>query len=195
MKKNIIIVVSFFMSFVHYAQEQPELLTSDASWGKEIIKMPIHFAPQIPYKGVEEIRFSPNWSKQDRNGYWSYVFVWDIDLNEKLTAKDLETYLKYYFDGLMDVVNKEKNKILPKTMALFLPKENTNDTNDFVGKLQIYNSFHTRDIMQLHCTVVQYHCVKEQKSKVVFRFSPKDLEHHIWDELNIIKLKQKPCEE
>lgn len=194
MKNSIFILVSFFVSFISFAQEheQPNLLKSEASWGKEVIKMPIHFAPQIPYKGVEELRFSPDWSKQDKDGYWSYVFVWDIDLNTKLTAKDLETYLNYYFDGLMDGVNKDKGKVLPKTIALVLQKEN--NANEFVGKLQIYNSFHTRDVMQLHCTIVQYYCEKKQKSMVLFRFSPKELEHSIWNELNAITLEKKPCE-
>lgn len=194
--KNILVVITllFYVS-IGFSQEKEEanLLTSDASWGKEIIKMPLHFAPQIPYKGVEELRFSPDWSKQDRDGYWTYAFVWDVDLNKELTATNIEIDLQYYFDGLMDGVNKDKGKILPKTVALILKKENS--TNEFVGKLQIYNSFHTRDIMMLYCTIKQYYCTKKQKSMVLFRFSPKPLEHTIWDELNKIKLNKKPCEE
>lgn len=194
--KNILVIIALFaISFVGFAQEKEEvnLLISDASWGKEIIQMPIHFAPEIPYAGIEELRFSPDWSKQDKDGYWTYTFVWDVDLDKKLTATDIETDLQYYFDGLMAGVNKDKGKILPKTIAFVLQKENTSNTNEFVGKLQIYNSFHTRDIMILYCTVKQYYCKEKKKSIVLFRFSPKPFEHAIWNELNNIKLKKKPC--
>lgn len=194
--KNILVVITVFIcTYAGFAQEKKEvnLLTSDTSWGKEIIRMPLHFAPQIPYKGVEELRFSPDWSKQDRDGYWTYAFVWDVDLNKELTATNIETDLQYYFDGLMDGVNKDKGKILPKTVALILKKENS--ANEFVGKLQIYNSFHTRDVMVLYCTVKQYYCSEKQKSMVLFRFSPKPFEHTIWDQLNKIELSKKPCED
>lgn len=196
--KNILVIITLFaISFMGFAQEKEEvnLLTSDASWGKEIIQMPIHFAPEIPYAGVEELRFSPDWSKQDRDGYWTYAFVWDVDLNKKLTATDVETDLQYYFDGLMAGVNKDKGKILPKTIALILKKEDSNNTNEFVGKLQIYNSFHTRDIMILYCKVKQYYCAQQKKSVVMFRFSPKKFTHSIWQQLETVQLRRKPCED
>ncbi|WP_430411037.1 hypothetical protein [Kordia sp.] len=195
--KHILFLIVFFCTFTVFGQEKSEvnLLTSDASWGKEIIRMPLHFAPEIPYKGVEELRFSPDWSKQDKDGYWTYAFVWDVDLDKKLTATHLETDLQYYFDGLMDGVNKDKGKVLPKTIAFILKKETPTENADFVGKLQVYNSFHTRDIMILYCTVKQYYCKEKQRSMVLFRFSPKPFEHTIWKELNAIRLKKKPCED
>ncbi|WP_046743419.1 hypothetical protein [Kordia zhangzhouensis] len=189
---TIIATLSFFISFSQENEPQ-ELLLSDDSWGKEIIKMPIHFAPKIPYKGVEEIRFAPNWSKQDSEEYWSYVFVWDINLNKVLTTKQLEVYLQYYFDGLMEVVNKKKDTVLPKTIALFIKKEHVKNTHEFVGKLQIYNAFHTHAVMQLNCTVQQYFCEERQKSLVLFRFSPQSLDHSIWNKLNEIRLIESKC--
>ncbi|EDP96765.1 hypothetical protein U8527_00480 [Kordia algicida OT-1] len=196
MKHILSLFTIIFCAVTSFSQENTRvnLLTSDASWGKEIISMPIHFAPQIPYKGVEEIRFAPNWSKQGKDDFWSYVFVWDINLNKELTATDLETYMQYYFDGLMRVVNKEKEKKLPKTVALFIKKEKSTNGNEFIGKLQIYNAFHTKDVMLLHCAVTQYYCPKKQKSIVVFRFSPKEFEHTVWNELNAVQLTKKPCE-
>ncbi|QHI37562.1 hypothetical protein IMCC3317_29420 [Kordia antarctica] len=197
MKNNLLLIVLCLQAFLAFGQEKKEadLLISDASWGKEIIPMPIHFAPQIPYKGIEEIRFSPDWSKKESDGFWTYAFVWDIDLNKELSATDLENYLQYYFDGLMDGVNKDKGKILPKTIALFLKKETTNKAFEFVGKLQIYNSFHTKDVMMLNCTVKQYYCKEKKKSMVLFYFSQKELDHAIWDKLYSVKLKGKPCKD
>lgn len=196
MEKKFLTIILIFYALVTFAQDKTttDLLISEASWGKEIIKMPIHFAPQIPFVGVEEIRFAPGWSKQADDGFWSYAFVWDIDLNQKLSTTDIEAYLQYYFDGLMDVVNKDKDKIVPKTIAVFLTKENNTEVHEFVGKLQIYNSFHTKDIMMLYCTVQQYYCTEKKKSMVMFRFSPKEFKHAIWNQLNAVQLREKPCE-
>ncbi|WP_046755222.1 hypothetical protein [Kordia jejudonensis] len=195
--KRFTLLITLFSAFALFGQEKKEadLLISDASWTKEIIQMPLHFAPEIPYKGVEELRFSPDWSKQDREGFWTYAFVWNVDIDKQLTATAIETDLQYYFDGLMAGVNKDKGKVLPKTIALILKKESANDTVKFEGKLQIYNSFHTKDTMILYCTVTHYYCADKQQSMVLFRFSPKPFEHTIWNELNNIKVKKKPCED
>jgi len=197
MKNNFVLIVVFLQSFLVFSQDKTtiDLLIAEASWGKEIIQMPLHFAAEIPYKGMEEIRFSPDWSKQNADGFWSYAFVWDIDLNKELTATDVETDLQYYFDGLMNVVNKDKGKVLPKTIALFLKKENDAEVSEFIGKLQVYNSFHTKDIMILYCTVKQYYCKEKKKSMVLFRFSPKAFGQSIWQQLETVQLRKKPCED
>lgn len=195
MKYSITTIITVCWFMLSFAQEPTlnELLLSDDSWAKEVIQMPIHFAPKIPYNGMEEIRFSPDWSKKDTAGFWSYAFVWDIDLNKELTANELETYLQHYFDGLMHVVNKDKDKIIPKTIALFIKKEQSKKSHEFVGKLQVYNAFHTKDVMILNCTVQQFYCPQKERSMVLFRFSPKEFEHTIWNQLNEIKLKDQHC--
>ncbi|PTX60532.1 hypothetical protein C8N46_106178 [Kordia periserrulae] len=193
--KNNILFIFLWIALCAFAQaQQPNLLQiPDDSWQEEKIHMPLHFAPQIPYAGEEELRFSKDWSKQGTNGFWSYVFVWDIDLKALLTSQQLEIDMQYYFDGLMGVVNKDKDKKLPKTIALFLEKEAKENYVSFVGKLQIYNSFHTKDVMVLNCTVQQFYCPKKQKSLVLFRFSPKEWNHPIWNELQTVTLTEKPC--
>ena len=190
--KHILIIITLFCSVHAFAQkhEGKLLKTSDDSWKEEIIPMPLHFAPQIPFKGVEEIRFAKGWSKKEDATFWTYAFVWYIDLTTILTTNQLESYMQYYFDGLMTVVNKDKSKVLPKTVALFLEK----DDAYFVGKIQLYDAFHTKDLITLYCTVQQYYCEEQQKSMVLFRLTPKAFGHSIWDELLTVELKEKPCE-
>ena len=36
-------------------------LPSPEGWGIERFGIPIEFAPTIPYKGVEDVRFAPGW--------------------------------------------------------------------------------------------------------------------------------------
>jgi len=195
--KNLVALITLFFVFCAFGQEEEKeslLTTADDSWQKEIIPIPLGFAPQIPLKGVEEVRFAKGWAKKERDDFWTYAFVWNVNLNEMLTSKTLALYMQYYFDGLMGVVNKDKSKIVPKTIAQFLKKDTTNNTANFVGKIQLYDAFHTKDMMTLNCTVQQFYCAEKQKSFVLFHFSPKEFEHAIWKELNGVALKETPCE-
>ena len=193
--KNLVYLITFFLIVCAFGQEEKEsiLITSDDSWRKEIIPMPLGFAPQIPLKGVEEVRFSEGWAQKESDGFWTYAFVWNVDLNEILTTKTLELYMQYYFDGLMGVVNKDKSKKVPKTIAQFLNKNKAKDAAYSVGEIQLYDAFHTKDIITLNCIVQQFWCAEKKKSLVVFRFSPKEFEHAIWKELKTIKIQGTPC--
>jgi hypothetical protein len=44
-------------------------------WDTELFSIPIQFAPQIAYKGVEDIRFAPGWAKAGSDEYWAYCFL------------------------------------------------------------------------------------------------------------------------
>ena len=196
--KKILLLLTFFCAISVFGQKEDykrALVTFDDSWREEIIPMPIGFAPQIPLKGIEEVRFAKGWSTKGDDTFWTYAFLWNIELTEMLSTKQLELYMQYYFDGLMTTVNKDKDKVVPKTIALFLKKETNTDANHFVGKIQLYDSFHTKDIITLNCTVLQYNCTKEKKSMVLFHFSPKEFGHATWDELHTVKLKEKPCKD
>jgi hypothetical protein len=52
-----------------------KLITPDG-WTVERLPFPIEFAPQIPYKGVEELRFAPGWGDIKSDEHWTYAFLW-----------------------------------------------------------------------------------------------------------------------
>jgi hypothetical protein len=54
--------------------EAPYQLSIPKDWGVERFLIPISFAPQISYKGVEDIRFAPGWAKIKTDEYWTYAF-------------------------------------------------------------------------------------------------------------------------
>ena len=73
--KHLIILMLCLPSLSIYAQEvKPEFdghkweapydLPIPKDWGIERFLIPISFAPQISYKGVEDIRFTPGWAKK-----------------------------------------------------------------------------------------------------------------------------------
>src|SRR5829696_1417230 len=100
MKKLLLIIIC--LSFLNgYGQETktefdghkweaPYYLSIPKDWTIERFLIPIAFAPQIPYKGVEDIRFTPGWAKAKSEDYWSYAFLWYLDGEVKTDAKTLD---------------------------------------------------------------------------------------------------------
>jgi hypothetical protein len=81
-------------------------------WRTETIPFPLDFAPALPYTGYEELRFSPDFGKSDRQLYFTYGFLWVIPESVELKRETLEHDMKVYFDGLMKEVGKSKKNDL-----------------------------------------------------------------------------------
>lgn len=195
MKHVTLIIILLSLSFSFNAQKKwrVDFMKPDSTWGVEEFHFPIKFAKEIDYEGVELALFPKGWISPDSTTFWTYVFVWNINLDKKLTAAIIEKNLETYFDGLSKDVNKEPCKILPKTTALFFEDKTAQGNLQFFGKVRIYDSFVTRDPLLLHAKVEQQYCEKEKKSYVTFRFSPKEFDHAIWKRLEKIAVKDNVC--
>lgn len=170
-----------------------ELLVSDKEWGHEIFHFPLNFAPEIPYKGREDARFPPGWRDTASNDFWSYVFAWHIEQASDLSIDEVTANLQLYFDGIMKVVNKDKGKLLPKTVVKLHQEASKGSTVHLSGTLDTYDSFITREPMTLNVRIAQYFCRKEKKATMVFRFSPKPFGHEIWSKLEELQLREEVC--
>jgi hypothetical protein len=187
------LVICFVLWFPFCFSQQDvksNLLIADSLWVKEVFTFPIHFAPELNYVGFEEAYFPRDWSNQNSPDYWSYVFVWNIEGNVTINEAVLEHDLQYYFDGLMTVVNNDKNFEVPKSTAVFLKNLDTS----YKGKVRLFNAFHTKQMMTLNVLVNVFYCEVQDKSLVLFRFSPSNFDAEIWKTLLNIKPRQDICE-
>lgn len=193
MIKRIILLTLFLNTVVVFSQVEDniEILKADSTWRKELLKMPLSFAPGINYEGIEDVRFAEGWSKKESPDFWTYAFVWQIKGIQKQTVENLEKHMKMYFDGLMLPANNEEQK-LPEATVLFI--ENPNDSSSFTGRVKTYDRFHTQEVIALNCTVKSYYCDTKDMSTVVFRFSIKPFEDDIWDKLKQVKVVDSLCE-
>lgn len=111
-------------------------------WGIERFPIPIDFVPNIPYKGVEDVRFTVGWSKPESDEYWSYDFLWYIDGQQVIDSKTIENNLSMYFDGLVNR-NIEKRHLpkdlIKKTKVRFnkLAGSEGEDESMFTGTIKI----------------------------------------------------------
>lgn len=197
MKKQIttLLLVCFVLLAFSQEEEQSYILKSNSTWSKEIIKFPLGFARTIKFEGFEELRFPANWSKQETDEFWSYVWVWNITNKENLTTYEIAENIESYFDGLMDLGPESSNKTEPKTTAVFIEKETINNTTKFVGKVKTFDSRFTKKPITFKVTVSQFYCKSENKLVSLFRLSPKDFENTVWSKLNSVSLIDDVCKD
>jgi len=188
-----ILVFSFL--FICNAQqsekEYPHILKTDSTWSSEIFPFPIHFAPQIKMEGYEDAHFPPGWGKPENPEFWSYIFAWNIKGHEKFTTDELITNLQFYFDGLMQGVNKDKDIVIPATSVHLIQMKNSN----YEGNVKVYDAFRSKKVITLNILVDHYFCKKENKSIVVFRFSTKPYGDTVWTMLKEVTLVEDRCNE
>ncbi len=160
------------------------LLLSKEGWRLEIIEFPLEFAPSLLYFGAEYIRFAPGWGNENTDEYFSYVFLWKIDQDPKLSSKKLEAELETYFNGLMNSVSEKK---LKPAKAFF---EKINDSL-YAGKILTYDAFTAKKELALNIIVDYRFCNALRKHLVVFNISPQPMEHSIWKKMKKVTINAK----
>ena len=167
--------------------EAPYHFTVPKDWTIERFLIPISFAPQITYKGVEDIRFTPGWSKVKSDEYWTYAFLWYLDGAPKMDAKIIAGNLKAYYTGLIEV-NREGHKVpVEKITAVQTSfkeiKTAKGDLKTYSGTIEMLD-YMQQKAMTLHCIVHLKACLEENKTIVFYELSPKPFTHSNWLSLN-----------
>ena len=97
----------------------PYQLIIPNGWTTEIFSLPPDFAPQIVYKGIEDIRFAPGWEDTKSDEHWTYSYLWWLEGTLVIDAGILQVNLKAYYDGLVarNITGRNipVNKIVPTT--------------------------------------------------------------------------------
>jgi len=168
----------------------PYFLPTPEKWTTEEFPVPPGFAAELPYKGTEEIRFAPGWSKPDSQDYWTYLFLWVIDNATSITTDELNNYLEVYYTGLAAINSKNKESLKKdsfKTKSnMTLANTEENDQQTYQGNIQIMD-YMRAEPLTLNCKV---HIVKCNKSNSLFIFhelSPKPITDTVWGDLSKIR--------
>jgi hypothetical protein len=168
-----------------WAQESPvekhtDVLHSPDGWLKESFDFPLSFAPSITFSGFEELRFHKNWNDSTHQAFWSYMFVWYLDDNPKMTLDKLEASLKAYYDGLMRV---------EYSSASLTQSED----GSYVGNVETFDNFFTKKDFTLNVKVRPSHCAKSGKFACLFYISPSAFDKEIWGKLEGVTMVE-DCE-
>lgn len=192
MKKHFLIILLALSSLMAQCQETktPHLVETPGDWRSEFVTLPFSFAPTMTYKGTAEVRFADGWADKESPEFWTYTFVWQLDNEATINAKELQDNVQAYFDGLMNLVAKDKTKVT-KTNALFLELPHTK--KEYIGKIKLYDAFFTEEGITLNAKATLSHCNTTNKDIILFRFTLDELGEGQWtalDKVNVII----PCE-
>jgi hypothetical protein len=166
-----------------YALSFPE------GWDVERFPMPIDFAPQIRYKGVEDIRFAPGWGDKNSSEYWSYCFLWWLKDNPAINPAGLQEDLQAYYSGLIgrNIIPRKipKDKLVPVVAVIKKIKAMTADEDTYSGTINMLDYMAQQPIL-LNVVIHQRNCSDQNHLALFFEISPKPVTDVIWQKMNTI---------
>ncbi|HEX4047203.1 MAG TPA: hypothetical protein VH309_05190 [Elusimicrobiota bacterium] len=157
-----------------------------AGWRKETIPFPLEFAPKIPHKGVEELRFGPGFSHPGARDFWSYDFVWRLDDDAPIDEKTLADELAGYFRGLnMSVAGKKYgfDESRFKASVSPVPAPTGATTAEFRARVESYDAFATGKPIVLNVEVRREACPEGRRHFAAFSISPRPEDDPVWKSL------------
>lgn len=167
----------------------PYQISSTDGWGIERFPIPIEFAPQIPYHGVEDVRFAPGWGDQKSEGYWSYTYLWWLDGEQRIDAGALQEHLQSYYAGLVGRnISQRKipaNKVIPTRVKITTLKPGQEYPGKYSGTINMLD-YMTQQPIVLNFVAQVRNCSSQNHTAVFIEISPKPYEHEIWKSLNRI---------
>jgi hypothetical protein len=200
MSRYLILTLTYFIMLLSCQQNKKSKAvnnTPDASytlpypqgWDTELFSIPIQFAPQIAYKGVEDIRFAPGWAKAGSDEYWAYCFLWALQNNPAIDAATIAGNLKAYYTGLINS-NISKNKIPASAVfetvtAIEKIPTAIGDTATFKGTIRMLD-YMQQEPITLNCMVHLKFCKGQSNIYLFHEISPKPFTDSVWKNLDKI---------
>lgn len=168
-------------TFNGHGWEAPYHFTSPIGWGVERFQIPVSFAPQINYKGVEDVRFTPGWAKAVYEEYWTYAFLWWLDGNITTNADTIAAQLKAYYTGL---VNANGDGFMNPAVTTNFSKATSmgNDLATYTGTVKMTDYMQRRPI-RLNARVHVQACAGAGNTVLFFELSPQPFNHRNWPKL------------
>ena len=168
----------------------PYKLLIPKEWTTERFTIPIDFAPQISYKGIEDLRFAPGWAKRTSAEYWSYAYLWWLEGNLPTNAASLQKDLTAYYTGLVarNIADRHimMQKEIPTAVSIKkLPKSAAGD--DVFGGTITMLDYMAQKSITLNCLIQVTKCRHYNRTAVLIEVSPKATGHTVWQTLHSIQ--------
>lgn len=196
--KNLVTIIFILASLYLHGQtltdkidlnrwKAPYSLEIPHGWTIERFLIPIEFAPQIPYKGIEDIRFTPGWGSSKSNEYWTYAFLWYLDGTPKINLKNIKANLKAYDSGLVDRnITPRKipsGKLITVEVKAQKEKKQKGDLRTFAGTIYMLDYMEQKPIV-LNFTVHIKINASQNKTFLFTEISPRPHTDNVWRKLD-----------
>lgn len=165
--------------------QPPYSLPVPDGWNTERFPIPIGFAPQIPYKGVEDIRFAPGWGKAGSENYWSYAFLWFLDGKIEMDTATVRRNIIAYYTGLIAVNGSAipADQLVPVKASFDEMARSGSDIQTFSGVISM-TDYMKKSPIELRCRIHVRSCDGLDKTLIFYELSPRPFTDSIWIELD-----------
>lgn len=187
--RKIIAALLFIASISITAKSQDakaEFLKEPSTWSFERFPLPPVFAPGFPYKGVEELRFSPGMFNKNSSDYFSYAFVAQLDNTTAMMQSDIKNYLLTYFKGLCGSTAKERNLSIDTSQITVSVEKKNNvppGATIYNAQLNVFGVFADGAPVTLNAEIKVLNNINTKNSYLVFIASPHKKTDDIWKQL------------
>ncbi len=154
---------------------------------------PLPWSPKLPYRGVEDLFYAPNFANTNSPEYHSYLFFWWIEGTKEFTAEQLQADMLMYYRGLAEERGKNYGftpdlsriaadyRVDPQGPRTF----GGSAARTFTGTVTIYDT-HGK-IITLNSEVVACACPGTNHTAVFFGLSLEPRTGPIWKKLDAIR--------
>jgi hypothetical protein len=177
-------------------QEPPYQVPAPTGWAKETIPLPPSFAPDLKWKGTEELRFAPGMFKVGRPDFFSYALLFWLPDDVEIDAKALERELLAYYRGLAAAVLKGKKQEVDTkafTLSITAAKQQPDKRPGgeavaaYVGDLKWTEPFATAKPQTLRLEIHSWPCAKHKHHCLFVCASPQPETATVWKTLREIR--------
>ena len=191
MKNEIALVFLFLLSLAVKGQDTKAVLLKEPSaWEFERFPLPPAFSSNFPYKGVEELRFSPGMFKKEAPDYFSYAFVAQLDNTSSISQQEVKEYLLSYFKGLCASTAKQRNLSIDTSLVkVSIEKKSKTSANAalYNAVMNVFGVFADGAPVKLNAEIKVLNDLKAKRTYLIFITSPKEKTDSIWQQLYAIQ--------
>jgi hypothetical protein len=177
-------------------KEPPYQVPAPTGWGKETIPLPPAFAPDMKWKGTEELRFAPGMFKADAADFFSYALLFWLPDDTAIDAKAMEREVLAYYRGLAAAVLQGKKQDVDTkafTLTLTAAKEPPDKrpggepVAGYIGELKWTEPFSTGKPQTLRLEIHAWTSAKHKHHCVFLCVSPQPETAAVWKALREIR--------
>jgi hypothetical protein len=165
---------------------KPQLLKGPANWEFERFTLPPVFAPDFPYKGAEELRFSPGMFNKDSANYFTYAFVAQLDDITAISPNEIRDYLLKYYKGLCNSTAKDRKLVIDTTkITAAIEKKKGTAAKEIIynGAVNLFGVFADGAPVKLNIEVKVLMDTAAKRTYLVIIASPLEKTDALWKKL------------
>jgi len=151
-------------------------------WKYERLAFPLSFAPDIAYKGYEELRFAPGMFNAKSDTYFTYIFAMNLADLHQIDATFLKNLLTKYYRGLCQTVwGEDKPKPDFSSITVDIKASGSQDKmNHFEATIHMIDAFVTRKPLRLKLDIQTLVDAANSRTLIFAKASPKPKDHNVW---------------